>query len=257
MYLSIAYGTIEDRISNLVILDDASYFDHTGYNDANMNTNGERHVLSILKPNDVVFDVGANMGNWSLPIISANPAVSIYCFEPMPNVYSQLQANLKNKNVFTHQVALSDVEGISEFYYYPEIDELSTLHRRNLEIERLIKISPVIIKVSTQRLDSFCEINSVGHIDFLKIDTEGNELNVLRGSEKLFRKQAIDFVQFEYGGCYLDSKTTLKQVYHYLTSFGFVLHRITPFGLIRINAWRDELENFQYCNYFAIRLFNR
>ena len=87
----------------------------------------------------------------------------------------------------------------------------------------------------------------------MKIDTEGNELYVLLGAEKLLQKQAIDIIQFEYGGCYLDSKTTLHQVYRYLRSKGYTIYRIASDGLIEIPIWHKKLENFAYSNYLAVK----
>ena len=48
-------------------------------------------------------------------------------------------------------------------------------------------------------LDAFCEREEISHISFLKIDTEGGDLNVLKGAEKMLSQQRVDFVEVEAG----------------------------------------------------------
>jgi hypothetical protein len=69
----------------------------------------------------------------------------------------------------------------------------------------------------------------------------------------MLTNHAIDFMQFEYGGCYLDAKTTLKQAYDYLTERGYVVFKLCSKGLIHINRWDDKLEDYVYSNYFVLR----
>jgi len=126
------------------------------------------------------------------------------------------------------------------------------LHRRPA-IEEAMSMSPVFYYVDLKRIDTFCEENQIKHINFLKIDTEGHELFVLQGAEKLISSQNVDMIQFEYGGCYLDSKTTLKEVYNFLNSKSYTIYRITGKGLIKISKWRAGLENFCYSNFLAVK----
>ena len=57
-----------------------------GYNDSNMKTNGEYNVMqALISPHDILFDIGANRGEWSLAVLSTVPTVNqIYAFEPIP-----------------------------------------------------------------------------------------------------------------------------------------------------------------------------
>lgn len=251
-----ALALSEEWKENFRIFTDSTIFDDIGYGNSDMNTNGEKLVLTLVKANDIVFDVGANVGEWSQNLLNSQPDITIHCFEPIPIICDLLQNNLRGQPVFINQLALSDTKGVATFNYYPTISALSTLHRRAEEIEKRFHLQPIKLEVSLERLDNFCENNSINHINFVKIDTEGNEFSVLRGAERLLNNQAIDFIQFEYGGCYLDSKTTLKQVYSYLSSYGYTIYRITPYGLIKISEWRNELENYNYSNYLAVSSIN-
>lgn len=84
-----------------------------------MQTNGELYVIGMIQPNDVVADVGANIGEWSLNAFMHEPSVLICCFEPIPFLHPKLQQNLKGKSVLLNELALSDEKGIATFGYYP------------------------------------------------------------------------------------------------------------------------------------------
>jgi hypothetical protein len=67
----------------------------------------------------------------------------------------------------------------------------------------------------------------------------------------MLNKGNIKTIQFEYGGCNIDSKTTLKQIYNLLTQCNYSFYCIVPQGLIKISKWNEKLENFQYSNYLT------
>lgn len=100
-------------------------------------------------------------------------------------------------------------------------------------------------------MDEFFQLNSIGRIDFMKIDTEGAEFSVLKGAKKLLEAHNIDTIQFEYGGCCIDAGTTLRALYDFLKERGYEIYLIYPDGLLHISEWIDELENFKYSNYIA------
>ena len=85
-------------------------------------------------------------------------------------------------------------------------------------------------------------------IDFLKIDTEGYELNVIKGfDEYLFN---VKIIQFEYGGTFIDNNLKLIDVIKYLEQYNF--HKfsyLTHNGFVLINDFTDH---YQYCNIVCI-----
>jgi hypothetical protein len=85
-------------------------------------------------------------------------------------------------------------------------------------------------------------------IDFMKIDTEGYELNVLKGFEDFLEK--VQIIQFEYGGTFLDNKTKLYDVIEYLELKGFSnFSYLTSEGTVPITNYDDH---YQYCNIVCI-----
>ncbi|MBI5606846.1 MAG: FkbM family methyltransferase, partial [Deltaproteobacteria bacterium] len=242
-------------LSGLTIHTDSPQFDQHGYDDIEFSRNGELNVLKeIVKQDGIIFDVGANKGHWSKLALGLNPRARIIAFEPVPETFVVLQENLTAPNVRLHNLAVSGDNQDKTFYHWDdsfETGELSSLYRR-LEIEKKMNASVKPIKVKSRCLDTFCFEHEIQKIDFLKIDTEGAELDVLRGATNLLELKHIRVLQFEYGGTYLDAHITLRQIYNLLRHYGYTIYRIIPDGLLYIPIWRDVLENYRYANYLAV-----
>ena len=215
--------------------------------------NGELTVIKkFISDGDRVFDVGANIGDWSVAVLKSHADITITAFEPIPKVYQQLRNNLAKWNhVIFENVALSNKTGTSSFNYYPKHSELSGIARRPI-LDKLLHALPEKITVKTQTLDEYCASKSIQHIDFLKIDTEGEEVSILNGAKSLIENHAISKIQFEYGGCFKDSKHTLKEACELLSQNGYVIFEIYPKGLAYIDRWSERLEDYKYTNFIAI-----
>jgi hypothetical protein len=118
-------------------------------------------------------------------------------------------------------------------------------------VDKLLAVAAKKIVIQAQKLDSFCDQHTIRNIDFLKIDTEGSELNVLLGARSLLREKRIGILQFEYGGTYTDAHIYLKDVYDLLKGYGYTIYKIVPGGLAEISVWDSRLETFNYSNFLA------
>lgn len=92
----------------------------------------------------------------------------------------------------------------------------------------------------------------IKRINFIKIDVERAELDVIFGAEQLLKKGKIDYLQFEYGGTYLDTKTTLKEVFEYLQSMKYLIFKILDDKLEYKPQFLPEYENYKYSNFLAV-----
>ena len=84
-----------------------------------------------INDNDVVFDVGANVGVFGLRAIQKAKNVNAYCFEPIPDIYEVLKKNAityGNGKIHTFQMGVSDSASRASFTYFPNTPALSTLH---------------------------------------------------------------------------------------------------------------------------------
>jgi hypothetical protein len=87
--------------------------------------------------------------------------------------------------------------------------------------------------------------------NILKMDVEGHELDVLIGAQKLLK--TIDIIQFEFGGCNIDTRTFFQDFWYFLLERNFALFRITPRGVMLVNSYKESDEIFSTTNYIAVR----
>jgi hypothetical protein len=102
-------------------------------------------------------------------------------------------------------------------------------------------------------LDLCFAICGLAHsIDLLKIDVEGHELSVLRGATKTMERGLIKVVQFEFGGCNLDTRTNLQDFFYFFKEFKFVIGLVQPAGRIQLLEQYDEFyEQYRTTNFVA------
>lgn len=134
-------------------------------------------VSKLLKHNMTFFDIGANIGWYTINMSKMHPGIKIYSFEPIPKTFKQLNKNVqlnKNKNVSLFNFGFSNVEEETAFYYYPEGSVNASLTNLS-ESSNVEKIA-----CSVRRLDDFIEERKL-YLDFIKCDVEGAELFVFQG----------------------------------------------------------------------------
>ena len=152
---------------------------HQGY--ADMKYSGQKiHTI---------FDVGANTGQSAEEYSVTFPGASVSCFEPVSSTYAELEGNVRSMgHVNCHNLALGSEPGESTIY----ISDISTA---NSLINHGSGDRKETIQVST--VDIFAKENNVDKIDFLKIDTEGFDIEVLKGAEGMLSSGSVSFVQVE------------------------------------------------------------
>ena len=87
-------------------------------------------------------------------------------------------------------------------------------------------------------------------IDIFKIDVEGHELKVLEGIGDLIK--SIKVIQFEFGGCNIDSKTYFQDFFYFFKKNGFQMFRISPYKPIPIERYDENDENFLTTNFLSV-----
>ena len=93
-------------------------------------------------------------------------------------------------------------------------------------------------------------MKSVYRFGGMPIDVEGHELEVLNGCGASLKSTKI--IQFEFGGCNIDSRTFFRDFWKFFDAHGFILFCITPFGLRRVGSYRTIEESFATANYLGV-----
>lgn len=206
------------------------------------NKNGEYTLYSTLRPLlRVVVDVGAREDTYLIE--NSETETHLHVFEPHPEFYKSLKKNIeekkldeKYKNLYMYNEGVSDKE--MKLPYYERAQ--SFVNRWNEEVSKEL---PVV------RLDSIERLQKEEEISYLKIDTEGYEIDVLRGAEGLLWKTKL--IQFEYGGTYKDRGVKLKDVVRYLQSHGFNHYYYIYNDGVFIMESEEVMEHDQYSNILA------
>lgn len=149
-------------------------------------------ILKLVPEQGIVFDVGANMGWYSLLIARRVKGCQIHAFEPIPKTYSFLTRNIElnqAQSVTAHPFGLSNERKDLTFYFYPE-------GSGNASSENLSERTDAeLVTCHVERLDDFARANKL-HVDFIKCDVEGAELFAFQGArETLKRDQPIVFTE--------------------------------------------------------------
>jgi len=143
--------------------------------------------LDINKQGVVMVDVGANVGCFSLTFKNIFTNSRIYSFEPAPAVFDCLSKNMEGfENVRLENFGLSDTSGIFKFLYNP----------KNTEMGQISSEGNIDVQIKT--LNSYVAKNKISHIDFLKIDTETYEKNVLIGGSDILSKTKYILLEVNY-----------------------------------------------------------
>ncbi len=143
--------------------------------------------IQLAEKSDVIVDVGANSGIYSLIAKSLNPQARVFAFEPMRRVYGKLAYNnlLNGYDIECFECGVSNTDGTATVYDTPTEHIYSVTVNKNLNAPDA-EVIPTEIRI--KRLDTIIEETGIEKIDLLKIDVETHEPEVLEGLGKYLTK---------------------------------------------------------------------
>ena len=196
------------------------------------------------KDNFIFFDVGANSGQSISRFLKYNYNIYIHSFEPTLELYNivkkKYSEQIKNKKIFINNFGLGDAKKELDFfsYKYNQINSFLPIEKNSkFEISRMIASKnkgsdfQKITKAKIDTLDEYCKNNKIDKIDLLKIDTQGFEPEVLKGSHNMLSEQKIKILEVELilGFAY-KKNLDFFNIEKYLSPYGYKLISISNSG---------------------------
>jgi FkbM family methyltransferase len=172
-------------------------------------------VKDYLPDNPIILEAGAFEGTDTIKMSNMWPKGTLYSFEPVPQLFNYVQHITKNiLNVYLHNIALSDKNGFAQFHVSELAGRPGVSYGSGslLAPKEHLKYDPNIvfnhtIDVKTITLDDWAQEKNISQIDFLWLDMQGMELNVLKSAESILRTVKVIYVEVEfiqaYAGQYL------------------------------------------------------
>ncbi len=192
----------------------------------------------LIKHGMTVFDVGANIGHFTMLYRDlVGPSGKIYSFEPTKNIFGKLQMNASANNIHLINMALYSSSSFNRFYEFEQgFEAFNSLRIPETDHK---PVRDVIIQTMT--LDDFCEQNKISAIDFIKIDTEGAELEIFKGAERILKEKRIHYMQFEISQAFLKGfRLEARQVFDHLQNIGYECRIINQDGGIGAEVYNTD-----------------
>jgi len=185
----------------------------------------------LAKKSNVIFDIGANTGYYTLLAAIGNGEGQVFAFEPIPKIYEYLKRNIAlnpKSNVIAISSAVTNFDGEITLYI-PADDGIIPTSASTLEGFRETEGE---ISVPAITIDSFVYKNQIEKVDLMKIDTEATEHIVLEGAKHILKRDEPMII------CEVLKGRTERFLEALLSDLGYKYYWITDKGLIQ----RDTIE---------------
>jgi FkbM family methyltransferase len=199
--------------------------------------------LSLVKKINLFYDIGANIGYYSLLAKMANPGIRIVSFEPASGPLFYLRENIRINNfdnIKAESLALSDKSGEIDFYEIKNAKYTYLEHCLAGEgnIGSLTTGRNFVVKkVKTITLDEYVKTNNEGTIDLIKMDTEGTENLILEKSAFILGEMKPIII----------CETIFNRIEHFLEEilnfYGYEFYNHTKAGLVKTDTIKREVDN--------------
>lgn len=173
-------------------------------------------IKENLNNNDVIFDVGSNVGSFTHLVSKHNKNIylNFHTFEPNKDINFKIK---NKKHTLKQSKSAINLKHKKVKFYKSSISSQSSIKKDNNLIGKTIES----YDVQSTTLDKYCEINNISHISLLKIDVEGSELDVLMSAKKLIENGDIKLIKIEI------NKNNLFQIFLFLNQNQYELLGIT------------------------------
>ncbi len=218
--------------------------------DLTFNTHLER-LLKKYKPS-VILDVGANIGQFGKKLRAAGYQNEILSFEPVPSIFQQLSLAVQSDHKWqAYNYALGDVAGEATIHVPKFGSDFSSMLPNNEYSKGRFKKQLQEINEETIQIEVLDEVIGKGALKieskkdiFLKLDTQGYDLKVLKGADKFLDNVQIILTELSFIPIY-DGMPNFTEMSDYLLSKGF-----TPTGFFQVSRDKNSLAMIEMDGFF-------
>jgi len=198
------------------------------------------NLFKALKPGDVVIDVGANMGEFSLKVSQlVGERGKVISFEPDPVNFQRLQTNFSLNPELAARIEVHNV-GLGEF---PGTVNLSVVNESNRGMNRVVKDALNFNSITINTLDNIVLSGQLTKLDWIKIDVEGFEMNVLKGAEQaILQFKPSLFIELDDKNL-REQNSSASDLVNWLTERGYIV------TIAQSNQVLQSTDNFINCHY--------
>lgn len=212
----------------------------------------QRNIIKYLKQNlknlEIFIDIGSHRGSYTDLIINNFYVKKVIMVEPQKNISEHIKKKyLKDKRVKTYNLAVSDKKKRQALYInkHDLTSSLTEIDKKNNYLKLKAKLFGGSINdlihnkymVNSCKLSEIIKKNNVKKIDLLKIDTEGHELQVLKGAGS-FLKNKVNFMLIEIHNSNIFLNYDAKKIHNYLKKNKFILKKRYKFPF---TTWEDRI----------------
>ncbi|HXJ03142.1 MAG TPA: FkbM family methyltransferase [Micropepsaceae bacterium] len=218
-------------------LNDLSYWG-LGYNNWISQLNGEdRFAAGWAQTHKgrpvIVFDIGANEGDFTGVLLPSLPQAEFHLFEPNPPTFARLKSRYgEHSRIHLNACGVGDKPGKAILYDFKSgkgSERASLIAETFSTILHHDSSNLHAAEVPVATLDDYCRDRGIGHIHFLKIDTEGFERFVLEGASECLQQGRVDIIQLEMNEQNVISAFSLHALTQMLPDYD--IYRILPGSL--------------------------
>lgn len=185
----------------------------------------------------VAIDIEANIGLFTA-YLTTFPSTSVHSFEPVPQTFSRLEKNMENNGLKDKAVlnllAVGDNQGSIKFAICNDSPATNKIS---------ISESDHDIEVIVTTLDKYCEENHIDYVDFLKIDVEGMETQVLQGGRNMLNEKKIKSILIEVCPPNLNATgNSIEDLYESIINIGYAPYRLSSTYTIANKLTLEDLQ---------------
>lgn len=202
--------------------------------------NAYKIFIELVKDSKLFFDIGANLGYYSLVAKKFNPRIKVIAFEPLPAAYKYFLKNIalnSYSDIHVEMTALSNEKGTAQFYTYKNMkfgnlsDQLVGDGSLNASVNKSKSIAQY--EVRTDILDNYIKqhLEPEQKIDLIKIDTEATEHLIFEGAENVLRSHRPIIM------CEIIKNETENKLPPIFSRHSYDYYKVLPEGLMQVDKF--------------------